>query len=344
MSMKSCGAGAAGRSAALVTLLAAALSSSPALADDGDKAKEHFLKGKALVEEGAHDKAIIEFEASYKLKPVPIVLYNIGICYDELHRYADAAKYYTLYLAGAEDVSKELKAQVEARIKKIKQFIGSLNLVVTEEGAEIIVDGKLVGLTPFEVIFLETGEHDLLLRRTGLPDFTKKFTIVSGETTKIVVPAAGGEEPSPALAEAETEKPEAAKPEAGKPQVEKVKAKEPEARKERKKIGKAPFAVMAAAAGATLVAAIVTGSLALSAEKDFHEQYYEQEDEWRPLKDRADTLAATTDALIGIGSAAAAAAIILAVFTDFKAEKEPAVTASPVIGPDAAGVVIDVSF
>src|SRR4051812_23954723 len=55
-----------------------------AWADTGDAddrtatAREHFDRGNSYFESGQYDNAIREFEASYKIKPVPLLLFDIG--------------------------------------------------------------------------------------------------------------------------------------------------------------------------------------------------------------------------------------------------------------------------
>jgi tetratricopeptide (TPR) repeat protein len=334
----------------LVALLLACLAlalASPAHAGDKEKAKEHFFKAKELVEEGALEKAIIEFKKSYEYKPVPLVTHNIAICYDELHQYADALFHYNRYLNEAKDLSKDKKKAIKVRIEKIKKFIGSLKLSIDEKGAEIIIDGKLIGQTPYGVIFLETGEHDLLLRKVGLPDFKKKFTIASGEVTTIDVPKPGKtvEKPEPPVEKPPVvDKPEKKPPEVAKKPEKKPKKKPKKEKKPRKKIGTGPFWAMLSISGATLAAAAVTGGMALKAEKDFNEQYQEDEDKWKPLERKANNLALTTDILIGVGAAAAATTIVLAIVTDFKGEEKSNVSVAPTLTDDCAGVVLSGSF
>ena len=291
---------------AVSLFLIAFLISSNLFCDDKDKAKEHFLKGKTLVEEGAYDKAIVELEASYKLNPVPIVLYNIGLCYDELHKYAAAMKNYRQFLAYGKQAPQEMRDKVSERIKELTKLIGLLKLDVDVEGAEVIVDNKLVGHTPTGSIFIETGEHDLALRKTGFLDIKKKFKVVSGETTELsfTMEKVKGKEVEKVKEEAVVvpEKP----------------SSDTKKGKKRKKLGKATFWAVTAVALASLAGAVVTGGLALDAESEFNDQNYEDDDKWEPLEDRANNLALTTDVLIGVGAASAAAALVLFFFTDFK--------------------------
>ena len=45
------------------------------------EAKAHFAQGKAYQDAGAWDDAIKEYEAAYKLAPLPQLLFNVGQCY-----------------------------------------------------------------------------------------------------------------------------------------------------------------------------------------------------------------------------------------------------------------------
>ncbi len=321
------------RARILTGLLAAGLlvATGTAHAEDPEKAKEHFFKAKELYDEGALAKAIIEFKKSYEYSAVPLVSYNIGVCYDELHKYADALFYYSRYVEEVADLPPDKKAAIEERIEKIKKFIGSLELKVDVEGAEVIIDGKLVGQTPQGFVSLETGEHDLLLRKVGMSDVKKKFTITSGEVTTIDVQMPTLQ-PAPALAPAT--------PPTTPPAQEPAEEEEEPAAEPGKKIGATPFWVALGVTGATLVAITATGSLALKAESDFEEQYREDEDQWKPLQRKANNLALTTDILIGVAAAAAATTAVLAVFTDFKGEKASKVSLGPTVTPGGAGIVV----
>ena len=334
--------------AAVIFAIDAFLVSGNMLCDDKDKAKEHFLKGKELVEDGAYDKAIVELEASYELNPVPIVLYNIGLCYDELHKYANAMKNYRQFLAYGKEAPQEMRDKVSARIKELSKLIGLLKLDVDVEGAEVIVDNKLVGHTPTEVIFVETGEHDLAIRKTGFPDIKKKFKIISGETTELsftMEKVKGKKVDEGKKIEKEEEE---VKAPTGEVKEEVTAAEEPPSGKKkgqkRKKLGKAPFWAVTAVALASLAGADVTGGLAIDANAEFNDQYYEDRESWEPLQDRTNNLALTTDVLIGVGAASAAAALIMFFFTDFKRKDEKNVTVKAAALCGFAGSTVEWRF
>jgi hypothetical protein len=285
-------------------------------------AKEHFLKGKALVEEGAWQKAIIELKASYELNPNAVVLYNIGICYDELTRYAEAVQYYSLFIEQAGDKFKEVLPEVQLRVDELSQFLGFLKLQVNVEGAEIMLDGNFMGLTPLEELTIETGEHELAIRKQGYHEIDRKVTIVSGQTVELSI-ALKRDEPLPA-----------------------VKEPAPPPGPARKKVHPAAFWSLVGLTAAAAAAAVVTGSLAVVKDGDV-EDYYRDEDGWKSAADEGKKLAISTDILIGAAAAAGAGALILFFFTDFgksvKEKKKPTALA-PGIGPGGIMIKYETRF
>jgi hypothetical protein len=289
---------------------------------DKEQAKEHFYKAKSLVEEGALKKAIAEFKASYDLNPLPMVLFNIAACHDKLTEYANAMNYYKKFLIEGKTASEEMKTEAKTRIDELKKYLGLVKLTANESGADVIVDGEIVGQTPMGVFFLETGSHEVKLQKNGFFDAKKTFKIISGETVEIDL------EMQKQVADVEEKKGSAIEPQTFPPpwetqaQIESKKEGEKK-EKSRKKLGKAPFATMLGITAALGVTATVTGSLALV--KDKKVEKMDPDDDWKRLREESDNLALGTDVLIGIMCASAVTTIVLAIFTDFgKKEKSNA--------------------
>ncbi len=284
-------------------------------------AKDHFLKGKALVEEGAYEQAIVELEASYKLKPVPIVIYNIALCYDQLHKYGEAVKQYLKFIETSKDSEQEklLKAEVEKRLEVLKGFIGTLEIEVSEEGAEIIIDDTLVGLSPVDPVTIETGEHEIIIRKTGFYEIKKRVKVVSDTTKKqsfnlVKIDTAGGQQDKkPGLEDGGAAEDDDA-----------ASAEEPPSRR---KLKPAVLWSMVGVTGALVVGAAVTGGLAIKDNNALGDM--DRNDDWESVADRRDTLALTTDVLIGAAAACAVTSLVLVFFTDFKKEKKTSAFLSP---------------
>jgi hypothetical protein len=110
------------------------------------EAKERFYKGKEFVEDGEFTMAIEEFKESYKLKSIPMVLYNISMCYDELHQYKESLKYLRMYLEKKGDkIDADDKSKVEKRIKELENLLGKISIIVNEPGATLWIDETIAG-------------------------------------------------------------------------------------------------------------------------------------------------------------------------------------------------------
>jgi hypothetical protein len=267
-------------------------------AQEQDKAKEHFFQ-------------------SYAINPVPIVLYNIAYCYDELGEYADAVIHYKrfLYESKEAEISVDLKEKASQRMKDLGKFLGSLKLDVDEKGAEVIIDDKLAGTTPLETLLIETGEHDLLIRKTGFEDVKKRFTVVSGITSELSISMQDEQE------QVQEQKQEKA-------QAQKQKKAAGKKKSRGKKLGPLPFGIVTGFTAAALAAAAVTGSLALVKDRKIGNMH-ELTDDWQSVREESRRLAWATNALIGVIAAGAVASIVLGIATDFKQERKTGAFLAP---------------
>jgi hypothetical protein len=286
------------------------------------KAKEHFFKAKALVEEGALKKAIVEFKASYDLNPLPIVLFNIAVCYDKVTEYADAMKYYKKFIAEGKEAPGEMIEEAIARIGDLEKYLGFVKLKASEEGAEVLVDGKSVGKTPPEgvfLFFLETGEHTIVLQKAGFYDAQKSFSVVSGETTELELTMTK-QTTEASSGEGSVKTAEKTGPEAGKMQEKEGEGRTPKDQGKGKKLGRGPFMAALGMTAAFGLTSIVTGSLALV--KDDEVAGMSPDEDWESLREESDRLALATDVMIGLTCASAVSMIVLAFFTNFKNKKD----------------------
>jgi hypothetical protein len=296
-------------------LVLALLAAGPGMADDQDQAKERYLKGKALAEEGAYDKAVVELLASYDLSPVPIVLYNIAVSYDSMEHYADAVRYYEMYLLEEKKLPKGQESKILKRIDTLRTFLGLLELTVDQDGVEVLVDGTVVGTTPLEAFLIDTGNHTLTLRKPGFQEINESFTAISEKTVTLQI---------------SMDEPMAQEAGGGSKGVGKA------APKGRKKLGPAAFGVTMSLTAAAGVCAIALGATAVNKDKDIRAMY--EDENWQAVADERDRLSAAADAMIAVTAAAAVATVVLGLFTDFKSEKKPVAFVAP------AGAGLSLSF
>jgi len=268
-------------------------------AQDVKEAEERFKKGLMLVDEGDCKNAVIEFEESYKLYPTAVVLYNMALCYDDLHKYAKAMKYYQQYVEEAQkDPAKKGVTAVQERIGKLEKYLGTLSVTCNVKDAAVSVDEEEIGTAPLENVYVETGDHTVTLEKEGFQPFSKKIKVVSGKTisvdAQLLIVEKEPEGQVPVIG-TETENPS------------------------RKTLKPVIFWCMLGVTIGLGGGAAAVGGLNLVNHNKFKDLNYVEDDaKWRDLKDKGEIYNAVFLALIGATGAAAVATVALAFFTDFK--------------------------
>jgi len=64
---------------------------------------------------------------------------------------------------------------------------GTINIVSTPPGAEILIDNIFRGYTPATITEIDPGQHQILLTYTGYTDYSGTVTVVSGQTTPLTI-------------------------------------------------------------------------------------------------------------------------------------------------------------
>lgn len=167
---------------ALAVALAVA-AAPPILADDppGDlaEARARFQRGSDLYRRGRYREAVAEFEAAYRIRPHGSIHYNVALCREKLGEWPQALRSYHEYLRespGAED-----RAQVRAAMGKVEDRLSAAGvqaLLVSSSprGAEVAVDGRPRGRTPF-VIALPPGSYAVTVELEGHAPATRQVDL-----------------------------------------------------------------------------------------------------------------------------------------------------------------------
>lgn len=141
--------------------LSPAVTAEPRQGDAKAVAIEHFDKGVAAFNEKRFGEAAQEFDAAYTLSPAFVVLYNIGQVNVALGRSVEAVAAFDEYLKqGASQIAPVRRQEVEAEIERQSARIGTVLVRTKPEGAEVRIDGRLFGKTPWaRPIRLTAGSH-----------------------------------------------------------------------------------------------------------------------------------------------------------------------------------------
>lgn len=151
------------------------------------RAASHFERGLELYNDAEYGLALIEFERAYHLVPNYRVKYNIAQVSIQIGRYAHALHALQDYLEeGGDKISEERKAQVAADLRMLAGRTARVGIAANVEGAEIVVDDKVVANTPLEdKLLIDAGEHRIALRLRGYETQYEQVTLAGGDEIEI---------------------------------------------------------------------------------------------------------------------------------------------------------------
>ena len=278
----------------------------PALDSEANRPKLLFDAGVQAFEEGRFTEALASFEQAYQLKPHPLVQVNIANCYDKLNQPADAIEHFEAFLASPEG-SPAQRDEVRAAVARLSKLAGRLNLQLSPPSATGTLDDQSVLHPPNQ--WVTAGRHRLSFAAAGFEPAVRVVDVRPGETVDVSVAL----QPLPPATLADNI---AAAPNAG--GVSGTPREGPPAILA--PLGETGSRALPAsvwiAGGATFglgVVAVVTGQLALAANREFDTNLnavrnaslteYQRAGAWARGVDaanRADALAAVTDVLLGL--------------------------------------------
>ncbi len=277
-------------------------------AGEAKKAKTAYKKGVKLYKQGSWEEAIDAFQASFEASPDPKASFYIGMCLAKLERWLEAEEELEELVehAGQGIDAKKREEALEA-LDEVRSHIAVVTVVCDVEGATLAVDGE--PSQGWEVSLVE-GAHELTVSAEGHDPVVRQLDLAGGEPVTVEI----------AMDAFEDDIDEHVGKGGGRGEVPVV-----------------WFATTAGLAGALAAAAVITGSLALSRQSTYDSMGID--DDWQPYRETTLKLGLATDVLWGMAGAAAVAAVVLAVFTDFgRTEDGQALSVDPVIGAGWLGL------
>ncbi|WP_437756851.1 PEGA domain-containing protein [Sorangium sp. So ce1389] len=129
-----------------------------------------------------------EFESAWELNPTFDVAYNLGNTKYQLKKHREAAQHLSFALRNwplVKTVAK-LKPTAEQRFSESRAQVGAVAVTVSVAGAEVLVDGKVVGRAPLEgEVFVEPGEHQVEARQAGYAPASQTVKVAKGGTAEV---------------------------------------------------------------------------------------------------------------------------------------------------------------
>jgi tetratricopeptide (TPR) repeat protein len=163
------------------------------------EARTRFETGVALYGAANYEGALAEFEESYRLRAVPVVLFNIAQTLKLLYRYAEAIVAYERYLREEPSLDETRRAAVRQTVAELRRAVASITIEVDEPGAEVRVDGAVVGTSPLIApLELAAGRRIVEARLEGRT-VTEEIEVVGGRAARVALVV-----PDPEATRAET--------------------------------------------------------------------------------------------------------------------------------------------
>ncbi|HEX3771991.1 MAG TPA: PEGA domain-containing protein [Polyangiaceae bacterium] len=187
-----------------IAILVACATAIPARADGGDAgppgevplgdtlrgaAKEAYDAATVLVNNKDCARAVEKYRQAYDLSHEPRLLFNMAVCDRDLRDYAQMRALLLRYEreAGA-SIPPDRRAEVEAALAAIRAVVATIYLTVDEPGAQVQIDGQVVGTTPLaEPIVVDLGKHVLAVNKEGFDPLERSIELAGGDDAHLAL-------------------------------------------------------------------------------------------------------------------------------------------------------------
>lgn len=154
------------------------------------RARELFLEGGRLVEEGRWADAVTAYEGAYRLSGIPAALFNTATTLRSMGRHRDARDLFRQVLA-IESLDPETREMAEARMHEEAGRVALILLLGLRDAADASVelDGQTVEGPRADPLELETdpGDHAVSVLREGYAPWREAVTLEDGERRSLTV-------------------------------------------------------------------------------------------------------------------------------------------------------------
>lgn len=157
-------------------------------ADDAQQADEHFRKGKELVNAGRLKEGREEYLAAFRLRRSYDVAGNLGSVELLLGMPRDSAEHlsFALHNYAASGTTPEQLERAKQKLVEAARQVGTVKLLVSVDGAEVLVDGKPVGRAPLgDDLFVDVGERTIEARLAGYDSAKQTIKIAKAQALPV---------------------------------------------------------------------------------------------------------------------------------------------------------------
>jgi tetratricopeptide (TPR) repeat protein len=177
----------------LLSLVALLLPAAPSWAqpsdDDVEEARRLFDEGNNAAREQDYPRALELFRQSYALNPNPPVLYNTALCYRNLDDAPAAVGALRRYIDDSgPSLVEERRTRAEQLIEELAPRVGFVRIAADDPDGSVLLDGELIGTTPFEDdLYVTPGAHTVVGRWEGFDPVERSIDVPAGVATPVAV-------------------------------------------------------------------------------------------------------------------------------------------------------------
>lgn len=159
-------------------------SSSPPVGEaDQVEADREFSLGVQCHEAWDYSCALEHYRLSWKLKQKPYTAGNLAGVERHLELWTSAAEHYSFALRA--DNAPATRARLLGFLKDVKSHVAEVPVSVSRQGAQVVVDGSLVGTSPLPgPVFLNPGSH-VIETTLGAVTQRQEITTTAGQVLPI---------------------------------------------------------------------------------------------------------------------------------------------------------------
>ena len=146
-----------------------------------DRARTLFDRANKMYKRGQYEEALKLYRDAGAIYPSYKIELNIGETLESLGRNTEAATTYHQFLRKFKDAPVSARREAWLRMDGMRRWLGRVKLHCDEEGAQVSLDDKAVGVTPLESsIYFQPGTHTIKVEKEGFQPVTRKLRIRRG--------------------------------------------------------------------------------------------------------------------------------------------------------------------
>jgi hypothetical protein len=150
-------------------------------------AKRDYDAGKMLFDDGDYATALLKYQAAYEATHDPRLLWDVAVCDKSLRHYARTLSTLGRYLTeGGDLLTPGDRRDAQDLSRAISPFTSAQTLNVSEDGAQIWIDGLLVGQSPLPApVVLDLGTRHVRIVKDGFRPWSLEMPVGGSAPTAV---------------------------------------------------------------------------------------------------------------------------------------------------------------